>query len=152
MMLRRMTGFPRYGWASVFDNPERIWRDLDRLMGQSAERPYWPQHSGVYPLVNITETKDNFFIRSEIPGMKADDIQISATGTNLSIAGERKIVSEGENVTYHRREREGGKFNRMIALPSDIQVDKVEATYADGVLVVSIPKAEEAKPKQIKVK
>ena len=84
--------------------------------------------------------------------MKGEEINISATGRNLTISGERKIASEGENVRYHRREREGGNFNRIIALPSDIKVDKIEAGYIDGILSVSIPKAEEAKPKQITIK
>ena len=83
--------------------------------------------------------------------MKGEEINISATGRNLTISGERKIASEGENVRYHRREREDGNFNRIIALPSDIQVDKIEASYIDGVLSVKIPKAETAKPKQITV-
>ena len=84
--------------------------------------------------------------------MKSEEISMSATGRNLSISGERKIVSEGENVRYHRREREDGKFSRVIALPSDIQIDNIEAGYVDGILSIKIPKDEAAKPKQITVK
>ena len=119
-----------------------------RLPGRHTGRT----HAGVFPLVNVTEDQDHFYIRSEIPGMKSEEISISATGRNLSISGERKIASEGENVKYHRREREDGKFSRVIALPSDIQIDKIEAGYVDGILSIKIPKAEEAKPKQITVK
>ena len=127
-------------------------RDMDRLFGQVAGQAYWPTHAGVFPLVNVTEDQDHFYIRSEIPGMKSEEISMSATGRNLSISGERKIASEGENVRYHRREREDGKFSRVIALPSDIQVGKIEAGYVDGILSIKIPKSEEAKPKQITVK
>ena len=152
MILKRMFGIPNYGWTSTFEDQERMRRDMDRLFGQVAGKAYWPTHAGVFPLVNVAEDQDHFFIRSEIPGMKSEEITISATGRNLSISGERKIASEGENVKYHRREREDGKFSRVIALPIDVQVDKIEAGYVDGLLSIKIPKSEEAKPKQITVK
>jgi len=151
MILKRMFGIPNYGWTSTFEDQERMRRDMDRLFGQVAGKAYWPTHAGVFPLVNVAEDQDHFFIRSEIPGMKSEEITISATGRNLSISGERKIASEGENVKYHRREREDGKFSRVIALPVDVQVDKIEAGYVDGLLSIKIPKSEAAKPKQITV-
>jgi len=152
MILKRMFDFPNYGWRSAFDDLERMRRDMDRLFGQGAGQAYWPTHAGVFPLVNVTEDQDYLYIRSEIPGMKSEEISISAAGRNLSISGERKIASEGENVRYHRREREDGKFSRVIALPSDIEVGKIEAGYVDGILSIKIPKSEAAKPKQITVK
>ena len=127
-------------------------RDMDRLSGQVSGQAYWPIQAGVFPLVNVTEDQDHFYIWSEIPGMKSEEISISAAGRNLSISGERKIASEGENVSYHRRERDDGIFSRVIALPSDFQVGKIEAGYVDGILSIKIPKVEEAKPKQIIVK
>jgi len=152
MIIKRMFDLPNYGWTSAFDDRERLRRDMDRLFGQVAGQAYWPTHAGVFPLVNVTEDQDHFYIRSEIPGMKSEEISMSATGRNLSISGERKIASEGENVRYHRREREDGKFSRVIALPSDIEVGKIEAGYVDGILSIKIPKSEAAKPKQITVK
>jgi len=152
MILKRMFDFPNYGWTNAFDDLERMRRDMDRLLGQVSGQAYWPTQAGVFPLVNVSEDPDHFYIRSEIPGMKSEEISISAAGRNLSISGERKIASEGENVMYHRREREDGKFSRVIALPSDFQVDKIEAGYVDGILSIKIPKAEAAKPKQIIVK
>ena len=151
MIIKRMFDLPDYGWRNAFDELERMRRDMDRLLGQVAGPAYWPTHAGVFPLVNVTEDQNHFYISSEIPGMTSDEINISATGRNLTISGERKIASETENVRYHRREREDGKFSRSIALPSDIQVDRIEAGYIDGILSVKIPKAEEAKPKQITV-
>jgi HSP20 family protein len=152
MILKRVFDFPNYGWRNAFQELERMRQDMDRLFGQVAGRAYWPIHAGVFPLVNVTENEDHFYIQSEIPGMKSEDINISATGRNLTISGERKIASEGENVRYHRREREDGQFSRVVTLPGDIQVNKIEASYIDGILNVKIPKAEEAKPKQIMVK
>ena len=114
--------------------------------------PSWVLGAGVFPLINLTEDKDNYYVRAEMPGLKADDISISVANNNLSISGERKIASEGENVRYHRREREAGTFNRIVALPGDVDADKVEANHVNGVLTVVIPKAEAAKPKQITVR
>jgi HSP20 family protein len=147
-----MFDLPNYGWRSAFDELERMRRDIDRHFGPSAGQAYWPTHAGVFPLVNVTEDQDYFYIRCEIPGMKSEEINIFATGRNLTISGERKITSEGKNVRYHRRERDDGNFSRAIALPNEIQVNKIEAEYVDGILSISIPKAEETKPTQIVVK
>jgi HSP20 family protein len=99
----------------------------------------------------ISEDKNIYYVRAEMPGIKADDIDISVTGNNLSISGERKIASEAENVRYHRREREAGTFNRIVSMPGEVDADKVEARHERGILTVVIPKAEAAKPKQITV-
>jgi HSP20 family protein len=147
-----MFDLPNFGWTGAVDDRERMRREMDRLFGQVAGQAYWPTHAGVFPLVNVTEDPDHFYIRSEIPGMKSEEIGISATGRKLSISGERKIASEGENVRYHRREREEGKFSRVVALPTDVQVDQIEAGYIDGILSIKIPKAEATKPRQITVK
>ena len=152
MILKRIFDFPTYGGTSAIDDLERMRRNMDQLFGQGTGQAYWPTHAGVFPLVNVTEDKDHFYICSEIPGMESQEINISATGRNLTIAGERKISSEGENVRYHRRERDDGKFSRVIALPTDVRVGKIEAGYVDGILSIKIPKAEEAKPRQIDVK
>jgi HSP20 family protein len=152
MIIKRLFDLPNYGWRGAFDDLERMRREMDSLFGQVAGKAYWPTHAGVFPLVNVSEDQDHYFIRSEIPGMKSEEITISAAGRNLTISGERKIASEGENVRYHRREREDGKFSRVIALPGDIQVNNIEAGYIDGILSITIPKSEAAKPKQITVR
>ena len=79
-------------------------------------------------------------------------MEISVTGDSLSISGERKIPEENKNAKYHRRERDAGKFSRIIALPSQVNTNKVEASTVDGILKVILPKSEAAKPKQITVK
>jgi len=108
--------------------------------------------AGVFPLMNITEGKDNFYVRAELPGLKAGDLDISVTGDTLTIAGERKIPAEDEKAKYHRREREAGRFSRIITLPAQVDTGKVEAHSKDGLLTVILPKAEAAKPKQITIK
>jgi HSP20 family protein len=127
-------------------------RQLDRFFEVAPKG--WPGElpTGVFPLTNITEDKDNFYLRAELPGIKASDVDISITGNSISISGTRTIAAEAENVKYHRQEREEGSFHRMIRLPSEINTDKVEAKSTNGILTVILPKAETAKPKQITIK
>jgi HSP20 family protein len=151
MIVKRIS-FPDFGWRGAFTDLERMRRDMDRLFERVMGGTYRPLSAGVFPLINLTEDKDNYYVRAELPGLKAEALNISASGRNLTISGERKISSKGDNVKYHRREREAGSFSRIIALPGDIDVNKVEAKLSDGILTVSVPKAEAAKPKQIVVK
>ena len=151
-MIFRSPLYPsNFGWGNAFGELDRMCRQLQELAGGLAQRPRWPVGAGVFPLINLSADKDNYYVRAELPGLKADDINISVADNNLSISGERKIASEGEDVKYHRREREAGTFSRMIALPGDVDTDKVEASHVNGILTVTVPKAEAAKPKQITV-
>ncbi len=152
MILRRPFYSPTWGLRNSFEDLERMRRQLDGMFGGWERRPSRVLGAGVFPLINLKEDRDNYSVRAELPGLKAEDINISVTGNNLSISGERKIASEGENVRYHRREREAGSFSRVIALPGEVDADKVEATHLDGILTVVIPKAEVTKPKQITVR
>ena len=102
--------------------------------------------------MNITEDKNKYYIRAELPGLKADELDISLTGDTLSISGERNLPVEEEKAQYHRREMEQGKFSRIVSLPSQVDTEKVEASCSDGILTVVLPKAEATKPKQITVK
>jgi HSP20 family protein len=151
-MIFRRFNYPIYNLRSQFDELERMRNDMARLFDQTTGKSYPATTAGVFPLVNLTEDKDNYFVRAELPGLKAEELNIAVTGNNLTISGERQIPSEGDDVRYHRREREAGNFNRIIALPGDVEVDNVEAGLVDGVLTVTVPKAEVAKPKQITVK
>ncbi|MGD2150346.1 MAG: Hsp20/alpha crystallin family protein [Desulfobacterales bacterium] len=107
--------------------------------------------AGVFPLTNVTEDNENYYVRAELPGIKSDELDIQVTAEGVSISGERKIPEEGNNVRYHRREREAGKFSRLINLPGTVDVNKVEASMENGVLKVTIPKSEVSKPRQITV-
>ena len=152
MFARRLFDFPSVGWQYPFTDLQRLSRQMDRLAQTVTGRPGMPWLSArVFPAVNLTEDKDNYHVRAELPGIDADALDIQVNGRNLTISGERTIPSEGENVRYHRREREAGKFSRAIGLPGDIDADRVGAKMVNGVLTVSIAKSEASKPKQITV-
>jgi len=152
MIIRRIGGWPTWEWRSPFGEIERMRREMDRLSEGLTSPLFREPLAGVFPLMNVTEDGDNYYVRAELPGIKADELNISLTGNSLSVAGERTIPAENEKARYHRREREAGKFSRVASLPSQVDTSKVEARCVDGVLTVVLPKAEEAKPKQIAVK
>ena len=144
--------FSDMGVRSAYSELDRMRQDMDRLMGDFGGRFFSMPTAGVFPLMNLTENKNGYSVRAELPGLKAGELNISVTGNSLSISGERKIASEGQDIRYHRREREAGSFNRIVSLPGEVDSDKVDAKLKDGILTVHIPKAEVAKPKQITVK
>jgi HSP20 family protein len=94
----------------------------------------------------------NFYVRAELPGVKPESLDISVVEGQLLLRGERKIEPEEQKAGYHRRERESGFFRRTIALPARVDPGKVSATMRNGVLTVTLPRAEEAKPRKISVK
>ncbi len=108
--------------------------------------------TGVFPPMNITQDDENFYVRAEIPGIKANELTISALRNRVSLAGKREIKPEHERVSYHRRERAEGTFNRTATLPMEVDAGRVDAKYSDGILTMRLPKAEPAKPRQIMVK
>lgn len=152
MILRRVSGFPGWETRGSFDELERIRGQMNRLFEGLSGRSVASQTAGVFPLMNLTEDSDTFYIRAELPGIKAEEMDILVTGDTLSIEGERKFTIEDENARYHRREREAGKFNRVISLPKQIDTEKVKATATDGILTIVLPKAESAKPREISVR
>jgi HSP20 family protein len=152
LLIRRDSDWQKPFFRSPFDELSRMQRDVDRLSEVFSRGFFREPGAGVFPLINLTENSDGYFIRAELPGMKADEIDISITNDSVSISGERKIVSEIEGAKYHRREREAGKFSRIFSLPGQVNTEKVEAKSVDGVLTVILPKAEILKPKQISVK
>ncbi len=153
MITRRMIGFPSMGWQYPLEEMERMVNQMDFLtravLGGRPGMQLSP--SSVFPAVNITEGKDHYIVRAELPGIKTDAIDLQINGRNLTISGERKIQFEGEDAKYHRREREAGKFSRVIGLPGDIDSNNAEAKMVNGILTVVVSKSEAAKPKQISV-
>ncbi len=150
MMIRRMFDLPNFGYSHPFSDMERVREQMSRLFeGVSAGRQ---TTAGVFPLLNVTEDKEGYRVRAELPGIQAEELEITVTGNSLAISGERKIAEEDKNAKYHRREREAGTFRRIINLPGEIDPDKVEANCKEGILTITLPKAEKAKPRQITVK
>jgi HSP20 family protein len=107
--------------------------------------------SGWTPALDMYEDKDNVYVRAELPGMKKEEIDVSLHNGALSVSGERKQESKFENAEVYRAERFIGRFQRSITLPTPVAADKVKAQYKDGILTVTLPKTEEAKPKHINV-
>jgi HSP20 family protein len=107
--------------------------------------------SGWTPALDLFEDKDNLYVRAELPGMKKEDIELSLHEGTLSLSGERKQESKYQDAEVYRTERFFGRFQRTVSLSAPVAADKVKAQYKDGVLTVTLPKTEEAKPKHIDV-
>jgi HSP20 family protein len=129
-----------------------IQQEMNRLFDSFFGRPSMAQATERIwiPLVDLHETKDDVVVTFEVPGVREKEIHLSITGDLLTVRGERKWEREQE-ATFHRVERAYGKFERTVPLPVPVQSAKVKATYRDGLLEVTLPKAEEVKPREIKV-
>jgi HSP20 family protein len=103
------------------------------------------------PPLDVFEDKDNLIVRAEVPGMKREDIDVSFHDGVLTLSGERKSEEKYSEAETYRSERFLGRFQRTVTLPTPVDADKVKANYKDGILTVTLPKTEEAKPKQIEV-
>jgi len=135
------------------------WSNLRDELNSFFELPFWSSFartghlfSGWSPALDLYQSNDNVIAVVELPGMRKEDIEISLHDGTLTIGGERKRKSSSSNgEKAERTERYIGKFRRSIALPTRVDAGKISATYRDGVLTVTLPKAEEVKPKQIQV-
>ncbi len=127
---------------------------MDRLFEESFVRPRreWLAPAEGTLGLDMYETEDSVVVKSAVPGIKPDDIDITISGNILSISGETKVEEEVKEDDYIRRERRCGSFCRSVTLPEALEPDKAEASFEDGVLTLNIPKAPEAKPKVIKIK
>jgi HSP20 family protein len=147
-----------------YQSPENAaWTGLDRWsnlrdeLDSLFEMPLWSNFgrqsqlfSGWSPALDLYQNNDNVIARIELPGMRKENIEISLQDGTLTIGGERKSET-AESERAERTERYVGKFRRSIALPTQVDANKVTAIYRDGILTITLPKAEEAKPKQIQV-
>jgi HSP20 family protein len=139
--------------ASLRDELDSLFNlAFGRLTGSVADTERGSQFlEGWFPAVDVYEDKDSLLVRAELPGMKKEDIEISLHEGFLTLSGERKGTEKEEGAETYRSERWLGRFHRTISLPCSVVPDKIKATYTDGILAVSLPKAEEAKPKQIPI-
>ena len=147
-----MITFPTVDLRSSFDELDSMRRRLDTILGAVKRGGGRFAGSGVFPPINLTEDKDSYYLRAELPGVKSEDLDIQTAHNDIVISGERKQVETADNVRFHRRERDMGNFSRIIKLPGEIDSEKIEARLALGVLTVTIPKSEAAKPRQIQIK
>ena len=128
---------------------------MDRLFDDSFVRP-WHITSllgdGAEAPIDMYHTDESVVVKATVPGIKPEEVDITITGDTLTIKGETKSEEEVKEEHYFRKERRYGAFSRSILLPNSLKTDKAEASFENGVLTLTIPKAEEHKPKQIKVK
>jgi len=136
-----------------YQRPGLVWPSFGRLsnLQDELDRLFESPLTGWGPALDVDEDKDNFIVRTELPGLKRDDIEVLLQDGALVISGERKVEEKREGVEVHRQERFFGKFQRALTLPAPVAADKVKAQYKDGVLTITLPKTEEARPKQIDV-
>jgi HSP20 family protein len=126
---------------------------LDRMFEEGMLRspvPFGPWSEGALA-VDMYETNENVVVKTAIPGVKAEEIEVSVTGDTLTIKADCKEEQEIKRENYLRRERRLGSYCRSVTLPSGLEADKAEADYSDGILTLTFPKAEEIKPKNIQV-
>ncbi len=148
MIFRRLPSPP--GLPMAFGELDEMRRGMERLFdslaGSSGLRS-----AGVFPAVNVSEDATSLFVRAELPGIRADDLEVTMENETLTIAGERAMPAHGGKASCHRREREWGKFRRSLSVPVPVDANNIRARYADGILTIMLAKAPEARPKRISV-
>jgi len=142
--LATLPGFGR--WTNLRDEIDRLFEEPLAELARTTNLL-----SGWTPAMDLYEGKDNVFVKAELPGMKKEDIEVSFHNGTLSVSGERKSEEKSEGSEVHRSERFFGRFQRTVTLPTPVAADKVKAQYQDGILTITLPKTEEAKPKHIDV-
>lgn len=149
MALIRFAERPRFRnpWAEF----ERIRQGLDELSQNLVSEGKAQMHATVYPPLNMYETKDALILKAELPGVRVEDLEISLEGDTLTLQGKRLRSQDDTTTSYHRREIETGNFSRALALPTKVNLDKMTAKLANGILTITLQKAEEVKPRQIKI-
>ncbi len=133
-----------WGWEP-YGEFRRLQRDMNRLF-QSAG-----PGQEVYPAMNIYANEEEAYVTAELPGINPDELSISVNGNRLSVEGRRKLEQMNEDVQCHRLERGEGRFARTVLLPFDIEAEKVSARYNKGVLTITLPREESAKPRKIAI-
>jgi len=127
---------------------------MDRLFDDAFTRPFnirdgWSMSA---PAVDMYQTDNEVVVRASVPGLKADEVQINITGDVLTLKGGVKQEEERKDRAWHIREHRFGSFERSIALPTAVKTDKAEAVFENGILTITLPKADEVKPKTINIK
>ena len=131
----------------------KMFNSLGNRFGLSKKEDNEEYENAVWmPLTDIYEDKDNYFIKADLPGVKKDNLKISYIDGTLSLSGERSEEKETNDLKSHRIERSFGKYYRSFNLPKEIKEDNIKAEFKDGQLTVTVPKADEVKPKEIEIK
>jgi HSP20 family protein len=142
-------------YLSNWDPFRELW-NMRRVMNRFVDEAFDRQVSGWTPeewglALDVSETADQFLVKASIPGINPDDLEITFNNDVLTIKGEMQSEEESDESRYHLRERRYGRFARSLTLPTKVEADKISANYEAGVLTLSLPKAEEVKPKRIAI-
>jgi len=125
---------------------------MDHLFDDAFTRPLTLRDGWSAPAIDMYQTDDEIVVKASLPGVKPDEVQINITGEILTIKGETKQVEEKNEKAWHMREQRWGTFERAVALPTEVVSDKAKAEFESGILTITLPKAEEVKPKIISIK
>jgi HSP20 family protein len=125
---------------------------MDRLFDDAFTRPLGISGVSAMPAIDMYQTNDEVVVKATMPGLKAEDVHITVTGETLTLRGEYKQENEQKEATYHIREHRSGSFERSLLLPTDVKADKAKADFENGILTITMPIAEEVKPKSITIK
>jgi HSP20 family protein len=132
-----------------FENLSFIQKDINKIFDDNFLAK---EFSNVWaPGIDVRETGESYQVKADLPGLKADDINVEINKNSLVISGERKAEKEEKETNYYKREISYGSFKRQVTLPQPVDADKITAKYTDGVLQVTVPKSEKAKAKQISI-
>jgi HSP20 family protein len=135
--------------ASPYRDPfEQLQRELDRMLESAFSAA---GGGGLYPAVNVFDTGDAYVIKAELPGVDPSKVDVDVEDDTLVLRGERAFDHPTQNVAYHRRERDEGKFRRIVRIPGRLASDEAKAEYRDGLLTVRVPKAKEARPRRVEI-
>jgi HSP20 family protein len=140
-------------WGDVFSVQKEV-NDLIHGFFLSEDRGDVPAKQDVMlwgPVVDVSETDEDFVVRAELPGIGQDDVKVTVDSNTLTITGEKKLVREEKEKTYHRMERSYGTFERTFSLSNRVDSSKTKASFKDGVLEIRLPKVGEAKTKEIPI-
>ena len=143
---RDLATFP----SDIF-NMQREMNKMFDSFSRGVDEPTLPNGNWM-PAVDVAEEDNKYVVKIELPGVNKDDVKITLESSILTIRGEKKAEKETKEKNYHRMERSYGSFLRSFTLPTTVKNDKIDAEYRDGILSITLPKAEEAKPKHIEVK
>jgi HSP20 family protein len=140
-----LSRFPSRDVSGMHDEVERMFR---QVFGEGG-----PATAGAWsPALDVEENEDAFVLHIEVPGVRAEDVEVSLEENTLTVSGQREFYDERNAEAFRRIERRFGRFHRSVRLPDRVDASKVLATYTNGLLTVTVPKAEETKPRRIEVR
>ena len=142
--------YRRYRFPSVWREMEQLQREMGRLVEWQAPRPL--QKDADFPAMNVWANEDGQILTAEVPGISPEDLEITILGEKLTLSGARKLDELPEGARYHRRERGAGEFNRTIQLPFLVNAGQAQASFENGMLTVTLPRAEADRPRRVEVK